>query len=157
MKKITHTYYKFVYLFLLSPMIMAGCGTLNDKRVMARVGDDVILEKEVNDKIPLSQLQKKELTQLIVEKLLEKESKKQGVAISNLLSQNVYQKIKPVHQKDMKKYFEKNKDKFKKMTFKEAHELIKDLIHRERKRDAFAAYYNQLIEKGNVRVFREDG
>ncbi|MBI3018842.1 MAG: hypothetical protein HYY61_03010 [Deltaproteobacteria bacterium] len=145
--------------------IILGCATLSKERVVALVGDDAILEEEVNQKIPrgvfedkkmLAQMQKKELMTLVVENLLKKEAEKHKKTTSELLVKNVYRKIKPIQKKDIQTYFNKNKDRFKKMVFEDAQMLIKESIYRERKRDALSAYFNILIKNGNVRLFLSD-
>lgn len=147
---------------LILILFSAACGTLNQNRVVALVDNDFILEKEIQAKIPLEvfndkeklqRLQTKELTRLIAEKLLHKEAQRQKLNVSELLAKDVYQKMKPVTQKEIRDRFEQNKDQFKKVTFEEAQKMIQDLIYRERKWEAFTTYYNQLIEKGNVHVF----
>ncbi len=150
----------FITLFLMMLMMM-GCSTANKKIVFAVVDQEVISEKDVNNRIAMGDfenkdtlyaMQKKELTRLVIEKLLEKEAKKKKITISELLAKNVYQKIKPTLKKDIKKYYEEKKNQFKNVKFLEAQKIIEDLIYRERKRDAFSVYYNELINKGKVHI-----
>lgn len=143
-------------------LILSACGTTQPNKIVALVNDDVILEKEIRAGIPymafedkeqLVNLERKELTRLIAQKLLQEEAERQKLTITELLAKDVYRKMKPVTQKEIRERFEQNKGEFQKVTFEEAKKMIEDLLYRERKREAFSIYYNQLIEKGNVHVF----
>ncbi len=146
--------------------LMTACATSQPygqaDRIAALIDRDPILEQELNNRLPLGafkdkkglySLQKKELTQLIVEKLLEKEAQRQKAEVSVLLAKNVYKKIKPVKDKDIKDFFKENKEQFKNVSFHEAQNIISDLIYRQRKKEAFSVYYNDLLKNGNVQIF----
>lgn len=152
--------------WLICLIWMTGCQTSHPygqpDRVAALIDRDPILEEELNNRLPLGafkdkkalySLQKKELTQLIIGKLLEKEAQRQKAEVSTLLAKNVYKKIKPVKDKEIKDFFEKNKGEFGNISFQEAQNIIRDSLYRQRKKEAFSAYYNDLLKNGNVQIF----
>jgi len=153
----------------LMGLLMTACATTyppygvtpGNGTIMAVVENEAIFEAEVNNLIPmgifrnkgaLANHQRMELSQLIIKKLLRTKAEKTSQTVSDLLSTEVFQGIQPITHEEVVKYFESHPEDFKKVDVSTAENIIRDVLYRERKRDALTTYYDTLIRSGQVKI-----
>jgi protein-disulfide isomerase len=129
--------------------------------VAARVGDEVITLSEVTEgvKKELAKLDEQRhavieqrLEQLIDERLLAQEAKKQGVSVDDLLKREVYAKAREVPDADVTAFITQNKARLPKMDEAQLRLRVREHLRAQRVAQQQQTYVQGLRERGVVTV-----
>lgn len=127
-----------------------GTGS-SDAVILATIDGEAITEQDIEDKVArelsqirqdLYQARKSGVDQLIDEKLLGLEAKRQGVSVDEFLKKEVRDKIK-VSDKEIKDFYEERKQRFGDKSFDEVKGLIGGFVEQQK----FAEGQNELLAK----------
>ncbi|MBI2082202.1 MAG: thioredoxin domain-containing protein [Deltaproteobacteria bacterium] len=125
---------------------------------LAKLNNEVITEDQIRKiagtrlvmaEIDLYDARKEAIDQLVQEKLLEEESKKQGVPAPELIKKNVTDKTN-VTDKEVEKFYNDNKDRFGGKGIDEMKPRIKAMLMGQKNQEKMQAYVEQLKKKAKV-------
>lgn len=125
---------------------------------LARFNNEVITEDQIRKiagtrlvmaEIDLFDARKEAVDQLIQDRLLDEESKKQGVPSEELIRKNVTDKVS-VTDKDVGKFYNDNKDRFGGKGLDEMKPRIKAMLTGQQNQEKMQAFVDQLKKKANV-------
>ncbi len=140
--------------------LTAGQAPVGTGVVLAKLNGQSITEEDIR-KVAGSQLAKAELeiydarkaglNQIIEDRLLEDESKKQSSSKADLLKKSVTDKV-DVSDKDVEKFFNEKKEQMGGKKLDEVKSNIRGYLYRQKYDDLYSSYIGQLKKKANVEV-----
>ena len=132
-------------------------------KVVAQVGDYKIMESELNAKVKdqlikfeqeIYNVKKKAVEELVSDHVLDNEAKVRGVTKSELLKEEVDNKVTAVSDAEIQEFYNKNQARIKK-PLEEIKDAISSHLQRRAKDDMKKTFINELREKADVRVYLE--
>ena len=81
-----------------------------------------------------------------------READRRQVSVSTLLDQEVTAKIAPIHDEEIKQFYETHKARLK-VPFEQVHEQIRDFLREKKVQERKAVFVSSLRAKANVKTF----
>ena len=128
--------------------------------ILAKINGEPITEGQVRDvagadlmkaESELYDAQKGGIDQIIEDRLLELEAKKEGISKIELLKKEVFEKIQ-VADAEIKKFYDENKDRLGARSFDEVKSSIQGYLFRERQDEIHGALIAKLKKKADIEV-----
>lgn len=160
-----------ILIFLLSFAAFPACASektagaklpaANPEEKVAEVAGKAITRKELEDSVrpqlqqldfQRQQLLEQALTRLVEEKLLETEAATRGISKEDLVKAEVTDKVEPVTEGDVAKWFEENRARLGGRSLEQIGEQIKGYLEQLRSQDRRSAFLAELKTKHQARI-----
>lgn len=143
----------------LSHAVPKSTAPANASATLATVDGEAITDADIealvkNDLMKINaeiyEIKKEAVDFILEKKLLEKAAKAKGLTVDNLLKQEVFDKLKPITDDDVKAFYETHKQQFAGKEFDTVKDQIKGRLNGQLRQDARSQYIRNLKTQAKV-------
>jgi len=148
-----------------APSLICDPGSaLDPKKVLAQVDGEAITEGDLNERIApglvriqseIYDAKKQGLDQMIIERLIEKEAKKQGVTEEKLMKVEVQEKAGDMTDQEVQDFFNQNKDRFGGRSFDDIKIPLKQQLAKRKMAIYQDNFLDRLKGKADIKILLE--